>query len=246
MAQMINEDKDYTKLTTDDWNLITKQFTISWKYLWDEDAQLLYHAFTADPAGEAASKWAGITAEEGKEVYHSAEFWGRAEAWYFLALVDVLEQMQKAKKTATANYKTLKGYLTKLAAGIAARQDSKTGCWYQLMAHDGTFVASDYDSSYRYTSEPVNNYLESSCTAIFTAAYLKGVRLRVLNKFYLDIAKKDYCQAYDDKGHMNHKITCAVCKKCLNGKTRLFNALWRWIIIFYRKWYRCKEPFLYD
>ena len=215
MAQMINEDADYTKLTTNDWNLITKQFTISWNYLWDEDAQLLYHAFTADPAGEAASKWAGISAEKGKEIYHSAEFWGRAEAWYFMALVDVLEQMQKAKLTSSANYKTLKGYLTKLAAGIAAKQDAKSGCWYQLINHDGSFSASNYDSSYRYTSGPVNNYLESSCTAIFTAAYLKGVRLGLLNKFYRAIAKKAYkgfieqFMVADGKGGV-HLIRC--CK----------------------------------
>jgi rhamnogalacturonyl hydrolase YesR len=123
--------------------------------------------------------------------------------------------MQKAKLTSSANHKTLKGYLTKLAAGIAAKQDAKSGCWYQLINHDGSFSASNYDSSYRYTSGPVNNYLESSCTAIFTAAYLKGVRLGLLNKFYRAIAKKAYkgfieqFMVADGKGGV-HLIRC--CK----------------------------------
>ena len=43
-------------------------------------------------------------------------------------------------------------------------------------------------------------------------------------ELYMDIPKADYCAAYDDKGHMNHKITCAVCKKCLNGKTKVIGC----------------------
>ena len=93
LAQMVNEYADYAAITADDWDLITRQFTISWRYLWNPDVRLLYHAFTADPGGWAAMGWAGVSAKKGEEVYHSAEYWGRAEAWYLLALVDVLEQM---------------------------------------------------------------------------------------------------------------------------------------------------------
>ena len=115
LAQIINEYDGYEPITDDDWGLIAKQFTISWQYLWNDEVKLLYHAFTADPAGSAASSWAGISAEKGHEVYHSAEYWGRAEAWYFLALVDVLEQMDKAGRAETQDYQTLRGYLQQLA-----------------------------------------------------------------------------------------------------------------------------------
>lgn len=192
LAQMINEYADYTAITDNDWDLITRQFTISWHYLWDDEVKLLYHAFTADPGGQAASAWAGVSAKKGAEVYHSAEFWGRAEAWYFLALVDVLEQMTIAGLTDSDNYLTLHGYLQQLAAGIAAKQDADSGCWYQLLNHDGSYVATSYDSSYRYTASPVTNYLESSCTAIFTAAYLKGMRLGLFDTDYTEMAKKAY------------------------------------------------------
>ena len=203
LAQMLNEYDNYESdgyiagSKEADWDLVTKQFTISWNYLWNPEVKLLYHAFTADPectenttASENASKWAGFPNSDG--IYHSAEYWGRAEGWYFLALVDVLEQMQIAELTRTENYKTLHGYLNELAAGIAAKQDAATGCWYQLLNHDGSFVAQTYDSSYRYTSSPVANYLESSATAIFTAAYLKGMRLGLYDTDYTAIAKKAY------------------------------------------------------
>lgn len=203
LAQMLNEYDNYESdgciagSKAADWDLVTKQFTISWSYLWNPEVKLLYHAFTADPECTAdtnaktnASKWAGFPNSDG--IYHSAEYWGRAEGWYFLALVDVLEQMQIAGLTKTQNYKTLHGYLNELAAGIAAKQDAATGCWYQLLNHDGTYVAQTYDSSYSYTSSPVANYLESSATAIFTAAYLKGMRLGLYDTDYTALAKKAY------------------------------------------------------
>ncbi len=197
LAQMLNE---YDNYETDgyiagskeaDWDLITKQFTISWNYLWNPDVKLLYHAFTADPAGSAASSWYGISSTPGSEIYHSAEYWGRAEGWYFLALVDVLEQMQIAGMTKTQNYATLRSYLNQLAEGIAAKQDATSGCWYQLLNHDGTFVAQSY-SGKKYTSDPVANYLESSASAIFTAAYLKGMRLGLYDTDYTAVATKAY------------------------------------------------------
>ncbi len=190
MAQLLNEYSGYTPISDDDWSLVIRQFTIAWHYLWNDNVKLLYHAFTADPANTIG--WAGISATKGEEVYHSQEFWGRAEAWYFIGLVDVLEQLQKAGRTTTADYSTLHSMLQQLGAGIATKQDAATGCWYQLLNHDGSFTASDYDSSYRYTADPVANYLESSCTAIFTAAYLKGMRLGLFDADYTDLARRAY------------------------------------------------------
>lgn len=121
---------------------------------------------------------------------HSAAFWGRAEGWYFLALVDVLEEMQKANLTNSDNYSTLLGYLVDLAAGIKDRQDGTTGCWYQLVGKEGSYKASYYNGN---SANEKSNYLESSCTAIFTAAYLKAIRLGLLEKdTYFSIAEKAY------------------------------------------------------
>ena len=70
-------------------------------------------------------------------------------------------------------------YLNTLAEGLVRRQDKETGCWYQLLAHDGNFTVSEYQGK---TYEPVSNYLESSASSIFTATLLKGIRLGLLPK----------------------------------------------------------------
>ena len=192
LAQLICDYPDYEPLTDNDWDLVSKQFTIAWNFLWDDNAQLLYHAFTADPAGSAAAYWKGVSATPGAEVYHSAEFWGRAVAWYFLAMVDVLELMAIDGQQATDNYLQLRDKLNRLAAGVAARQDATSGCWYQLLQYDSSYVADSYHNSYSYTSSPVANYLEASCSAIFTAAYLKGMRLGLFDTDYTPLAVKAY------------------------------------------------------
>ena len=79
--------------------------------------------------------------------------------------------------------------LNALAAGLAARQDPTTGCWYQLLAHDGTFYADSYQG---WPYPKTYNYLESSATCIFTAAYLKGMRLGFFDEDYTEVAKKAY------------------------------------------------------
>ena len=173
LAQIIKHNGKNNNISDNDWDIVAKQFNITWEQLYDSTTGLLYHGFTANPGDNASTAWAGISKEKG--IYHSASFWGRANAWYFLALVDVLEAMP-ADNT---NYNTLKGYLTTLAAGIKKKQDEKTGCWYQVL--DKT------------PASLTGNYLEASCSSIFTAAYLKAIRLGLLDKTtYEPVAKKAY------------------------------------------------------
>ena len=177
---------------TNDAELIVRQFDICWNYLWNDEEKLLYHAMTATPGDSYSRDWQGVSAAEG--IYHSAEYWGRACGWYFLALVDVLEQLEisASKDGEEANdelRENLRTQLNKLAAGLAARQDPATGCWYQLLAHDGSFYADNYQG---WPYPKTYNYLESSATCIFTAAYLKGMRLGFFDNDYTEVAKKAY------------------------------------------------------
>ena len=178
LAQIVKYNGNTNNLskTESDWDILARQFTISWKQLYNESTGLLYHGFTANPGDNASKDWTGITA--GGTTYHSASFWGRANSWYLMALVDVLEVMPKENN----NYATLKGCLDKLAVGIANHQDKTTGCWYQLLDKDASF-----------SSNGKSNYLEASCSSIFTAAYLKAIRLGLLDKgTYEPVAKKAY------------------------------------------------------
>jgi len=185
-----------------DWETITRQFDITWHYLWDADKQLLWHAFAADPTNSASNCWADP--ESGR----SAEYWGRACGWYFLALVDVLEQMPAGltyapTQSSLTGYSTdcrtrLNQYLEALAQGLLARQEANSGCWYQLLAYDGSFTASEYQGK-SYSAK--SNYLEASASAIFIASYLKAVRLGLLSAdTYLPAAKKAY------KGFVNEFV----------------------------------------
>ena len=173
LAQIIKHTGKTNNISNNDWDIIAKQFFITWAQLYDTKTGLLYHGFTANPGDKASASWAGISKENG--IYHSASFWGRANAWYFLALVDILEVMP----TDNDHYNTFKGYLTSLAEKIAKYQDKSTGCWYQVMD--------------KVPASLTGNYLEASCSSIFTAGYLKAIRLGLLDKTtYEPIAKKAY------------------------------------------------------
>lgn len=198
LAQIVNFNGTGSSVfgsTTADWDMVTKQLNIVWNMCWNSTDKLMYHAFEAN-AGTGTSKshadtWAGLNGKTKPYTFHSAAYWGRANAWYLMALVDVLEAMQKAGQEKTTNYTTLKQHLADLAAGIAARQDSNTGGWYQVM-DDPSFKATSYNGK----SSTASNYIETSATAIFAAAYFKAVRCGLLESTtqydYKTIAKNAF------------------------------------------------------
>lgn len=205
LAQIIKHTGKTNNISSNDWDIIAKQFSITWAQLYDKTTGLLYHGFTANPGDDASTSWAGISKENG--FYHSASFWGRANAWYFLALVDILEVMP----TDNVYYNTFKGYLTSLAAGIKKYQDETTGCWYQVMD--------------KVPASLTGNYLEASCSSIFTAGYLKAIRLGLLDKAtYEPIAKKAYeglvnqFMVYDNTDNSTIQLVHSCTSAGLGGK----------------------------
>ena len=185
--------------TTADWDMVTKQLNIVWNMCWNSTDKLMYHAFEANAgtgkSDSHADTWAGLNGTTKPYTFHSAAYWGRANAWYLMALVDVLEAMKNAGQESTDNYTTLKQHLADLAAGIAARQDATTGGWYQVMDKDASFTASSYNSYWTGKPASVTNYIETSATAIFAAAYFKAVRLGLLSTSpydYKTIAKNAF------------------------------------------------------
>ena len=205
LAQIIKHTGKTNNISDNDWDIIAKQFSITWAQLYDKNTGLLYHGFTANPGDNASTSWAGISKEKG--IYHSASFWGRANAWYFLALVDILEVMP----TDNAYYNTFKGYLTSLAAGIKNYQDETTGCWYQVMD--------------KVPASLTGNYLEASCSSIFTAGYLKAIRLGLLDKTtYEPVAKKAYeglvnqFMVYDNTDNSTIQLVHSCTSAGLGGK----------------------------
>lgn len=201
--------------SSNDWNLIVKQFTILRNMCWNPTDKLPYHAFAADGGTNSTSHsdtWAGLSSTS-PYVFHSASYWGRAVGWYFLALVDILEQMDKANLSSSTGYTTLKGYLAETAEGLKARQDQATGGWYQILDEKSTYSASKYNNGETHTT--TNNYIESSATALFTAAYLKAIRKGYLaENDYKTVAVNGYkCLinqffSVDDNGNVNIFGSC--------------------------------------
>lgn len=224
LAQIVNFNGTGTHVfgsTTEDWDMVFKQLNIVWNMCWNANAKLMYHAFEANAGtgtGTNESKshaetWAGLNGKTEPYTFHSAAYWGRANAWYLMALVDVLEAMQKAGQESTTNYTTLKQHLADLAAGIAARQDSKTGGWYQVM-DDPSFKATSYNGK----SSTASNYIETSATAIFAAAYFKAVRCGLLESTtkydYKIIAKNAFEGLVNDYTYLDNNGDMQIWGSC--------------------------------
>lgn len=156
------------------WSDVANQFKTIHRHTYDKAKQLCYHAWANNPEDPNAF-WANKT-EPFKGC--SKEFWGRSMGWVFAALVDVLEVMPREHP----DYKELTRIINEIAAGIALRQDDRSGVWYQLLQYDGTYMSHC----------GVANYLESSASSMFTYAYLKGMRIGVLPSTYKEMALKAY------------------------------------------------------
>lgn len=198
LAQIVNFNGNGSNVfgsANDDWNMVFKQLDIVWNMCWNPTDKLMYHAFEAN-AGTGtgtseslshADTWKGLNGKTEPYTFHSAAYWGRANAWYIFALVDALEAMGNAGRTSDTNYSTLKSHLQELAAGIVARQ-ADNGGWYQLLDKTDSFKATSYNGK----SASATNYIETSATAIFSAALFKAVRLGLIDAKYKENAKKAF------------------------------------------------------
>ncbi len=177
----------------DCWSDIALQFKTINKYTYDSQKGLNYHAWSADPT-DGNSFWAK---KDEPYLGCSPEFWGRGMGWFFAALVDVLEMMPESHP----DYQTLKNMVNQVAAGLAKYQDKESGCWYQLLQYnaskkgdgigDKTIDSKNKEKIYNQCDNP--NYLESSASSMFTYAYLKGIRIGLLDaKTYKPLAEKAY------------------------------------------------------
>ena len=115
-----------------------------------------------------------------KETGLSQHCWGRAQGWYTMALIEVLDALPEdyARRSEVIDL------LTKDFDAILKWQDQKSGVWYQVM-----------DSPQRE-----GNYLESTCSAMFTYALLKAFRKGYVGEKYRDAGIKAY------KGIINNFI----------------------------------------
>lgn len=128
----------------------------------------------------------------------SPNFWLRAEGWFILGLVDVLEIMKNLPMGAESVH--LQHMLLDLAKALSKYQDP-SGLWYQLIA----------------LPELAGNYLETSGTALISAALLKAVRLGFLPESFRAVGEKAFYGIVDHRLTKNADGTPCVTGICLVG-----------------------------
>lgn len=143
-------------------NDIANQFIWMENHARDTKTGLLYHGWDESKT----QKWSNPTTGT------SPEFWARADGWYGVALVDVLEQFPNSNP----QKKKLIEILNRYATAIAKVQEPKTGVWFDILDKPTT----------------KGNYLESSASCMFVYTIAKGVRLGYLPKEALAVAQKGY------------------------------------------------------
>lgn len=150
----------YTKQFEDGLNYddIVHQFVEAYNQTLDSESGLLYHAWNENKE----QQWADP--ETGK----SPHVWGRALGWYMMALVDVLDILPQEY----SKRDTLINILQNLSNAIVNYRDAETGLWYQIVDQ----------------GDREGNYLESSCSAMFTYALAKGANQGFLENSYFEIA----------------------------------------------------------
>jgi rhamnogalacturonyl hydrolase YesR len=124
----------------------------------------------------------------------SQHCWGRAQGWYSMALIELLD----ALPTDYARRSEVIDLLKKDLDAVIKWQDKKTGVWYQVM-----------DSP-----EREGNYLESTCSAMFAYVMLKAFKKGYLGEKYRDAGIKAYKSMIQKFIQVNPDKTISLTRCC--------------------------------
>jgi unsaturated rhamnogalacturonyl hydrolase len=134
---------------------VSKQIILIYNKTLDPATGLLYHAWDES----RTQRWCNSLTGQ------STQFWGRAMGWYMMALIDVLEYLPTDYQARDS----VLSILNNTSEALLKVRDSETGLWYQVLDKQNK----------------KGNYLEASCSAMFTYAFAKGAKRGYLpDKFY--------------------------------------------------------------
>ena len=138
------------------------QISITYDRTYDPKTGLNRHAYDENRNMFWADKTTG----------QSQHCWGRAQGWYSMALIELLDVLPDDY----ARKKEVVELLRKDLDAVIKWQDAKTGLWYQVMDSPGR----------------EGNYLESTCSSMFAYVLLKAYRKGYLGEEYRDAGVKAY------------------------------------------------------
>lgn len=102
----------------------------------------------------------------------SQHVWGRAQGWYAMALVDILDFIPADHPNRAEFIEVLKT----VYAAILKAKDAETGLWWQVMDAPGK----------------EGNWLEATCSSMFVYAFAKANRMGYVDDNYMDAARKGF------------------------------------------------------
>ena len=143
-------------------DLSTQQAIMMEKKTRDDKTGLWYHAWDYSKQAPWADPVTG----------KSPEFWGRSMGWVPVALLDELVYLPEDHKDRPEIIRMIVDLLT----ALVPYQDEKTGLWYQVVNKGGE----------------EGNWVESSCTCLYSAAIARAIRMGLMDPKYMDTAIKGY------------------------------------------------------
>ena len=160
---------------------VARQIHLIDEHTYDAKSGLNYHGWDAAKIQPWANPVTGC----------SSNFWGRAEGWYDMALVDVLDYFPTNHPARAQIVATLQ----KTARGIVKWQDAQSGLWWQVMD----------------AGDRKGNYQEATASSMFVYALAKGVNRGYLPRDYVPAIEKGYAgivkNLLRDDGNGNWSLT---------------------------------------
>lgn len=124
----------------------------------------------------------------------SQHTWGRAQGWMAMAIIEILDALPENY----ARRSELVDMLNKVMTSVVKYQDKNTGLWYQVMD----------------VKNRKENYLEATCSSMFSYVLLKGYRKGYLNESFKEAGIKAYNGIINNFIRVNSDKTISLTKCC--------------------------------
>ncbi len=149
--------------------------------------KLYVHAWNGAPDGV----WLGLDHLKGRVPPLTSEratsvLWSRSICWYYLGIIDVLDDLPKAHPDRPRLVQIIKD----MSAAIAQYQDKKTGLWNQVIDVTNDHLPAQGGYPTEPTVKALPNWNETSATALFAYGFAKAVRTGLIPRHYKNVAKK--------------------------------------------------------
>lgn len=160
------------------------QISITYQRTFDPTTGLNRHAYDETRDMFWADKTTGL----------SQHCWGRAQGWYSMALIELLDALPQDYSRRAEVIELLRKDLD----AVIKYQDPKTGLWYQVMDQPGR----------------EGNYLESTCSSMFAYVLLKANRMGYLGEKYREAGIKAYKGIINNFIRINADKTISLTQCC--------------------------------